>query len=46
VDVDEQHRPGERGDAVGDSVLDALRLLVRVADERGIRLEREMGSAL
>jgi hypothetical protein len=40
VDVDERHRSGERGDPIGDSVLDALRALVAVADEGRVRLRQ------
>src|SRR4029453_7064803 len=39
VDVDEPHRPGERGDPIRDSVLDALRSLFGLPDERRVRLE-------
>ena len=38
VDVDEPHRAGERGDAVGDPVLDALRPLLGMPGERRVRL--------
>src|SRR4029453_5599695 len=46
VDVDERHRPGERGDPVGYPVLDALRSLFRLPDERRVRLERGLRDAV
>jgi hypothetical protein len=37
VDVDELHRAGERGDPVGDAVLEAVRASLRMMHERRIR---------
>src|SRR4051794_9442281 len=42
VEVDEPHRAGKGRDAVGDSVLQALRPLLRVLHERRIRVERKV----
>jgi hypothetical protein len=41
ADIDEPHRPGKRGDLVGDAVLHALGSLFRVLDERWIWLVRK-----
>jgi hypothetical protein len=38
VEVDEPHRPRERGDAVRNSILDALGPLPSVLDESGVLL--------
>jgi hypothetical protein len=36
VEVDEQHRTGEPGDAIGDAVLQALPWLVDMPEQRRI----------
>jgi hypothetical protein len=46
VDVDEPHRTGEKCDPVREAVLDALRPLLRVPDERRVRLELRKTSAV
>jgi hypothetical protein len=42
MEVDEPHRPGERGDSIGDPVLHALGSLSGVLEKRRIRLELEV----
>jgi hypothetical protein len=42
VDVDEHHRAGERGDPVGEAILDVPRPLFRMPSERRARLGREV----
>jgi hypothetical protein len=41
VDVDERHRPRERGDLVGDSVLDVVGALLFLLQQRGVDRLRE-----